>query len=78
MAHYKYPAFLEQRQDAAYDALYHPGNITPDSGIYRCQMCGWEVVSERNKSFPPQNHHTHPGREPIQWRLIVFAVHMNP
>jgi hypothetical protein len=41
-------------------------------------MCGWEVVSERNKSFPPQNHHTHPGREPIQWRLIVFAVHMNP
>lgn len=78
MAQYKYGNFLVQSQSTAYDTLYHPGVATPDSGIYRCEVCGWEVVSERGKPFPPQNHHTHPMREPIQWRLVVFAQHKNP
>jgi hypothetical protein len=78
MAHYKYPQLLQKVDGAAYDRLYHPGNITTYSGIYRCEVCGWEVVSERGKPFPPQNHHTHPSLQPIQWRLAVFAVHLNP
>lgn len=76
MAHYKYPQVLQKVDGGAYDQFHHPGNITPDSGIYRCEVCGWEIVSEKFKTFPPQSHHTHAiGLGPIQWRLIVFAVH---
>src|ERR1700728_1868588 len=71
MAHYKYPQLLQQVNTPAYDQLHHPGNITPDSGIYRCEVCGWEVVSERGNPFPPPNHHTHPGFQPIKWRLAA-------
>lgn len=78
MASYKYQQYLAQNNHAAFDALHHPGNVTPDSGVYRCEVCGWEVVSERGKPFPPQNHHTHPMRQPIQWRLVVYAQHVNP
>lgn len=78
MAQFKYGSFLVQSQSTAYDSLYHPGHITPDSGIYRCEVCGWEVVSEHGNPFPPQDHHTHPSRQPIQWRLVVFAQHRNP
>ena len=77
MALYKNPNYLAQNQDAAFDVLHHPGNITPHSGIYRCEVCAWEVVSEFNKPFPPQTHHTHPMRQPIQWRMVVYAQHLN-
>lgn len=77
MAQYKDPRYLARTDHSAFDALHHPGQITPDSGVYRCEVCGWEVVSEKGKPFPPQDHHTHPQNpySPILWRLIVFAVH---
>lgn len=78
MALYKYNQFIQPTQDAVFDALHHPGNVTPYSGIYRCEVCGWEVVSEYNKPLPPQNHHSHPMRQPIQWRMVVYARHLNP
>jgi hypothetical protein len=78
MALYKYVQYLKQSQDGSFDAIHHPGNITQHSGVYRCEVCGWEVVSERNKPFPPQNHHTHPTMQPIQWKMVVYAQHLNP
>jgi hypothetical protein len=78
MAKYKYAQLLHKEESAAYDKTHHPGSITPDSGIYRCEVCGWEVVSERAKPFPPQDQHTHPQSQPILWRLAVFAVHLLP
>jgi hypothetical protein len=75
MAEYKHPAFLKQINDAQFDQLHHPAAPTPLSGIYRCHVCGHEAVSTRHHPLPPQNHHQHANRQPIQWRLIVASTH---
>jgi len=71
MAQYKYGQYLTQVNDSAFDSLHKPGEATPHSGIYRCDGCGREIVSESWKIMPPQNHHQHSNNTPIQWRLIV-------
>lgn len=74
MAQYKYKAYLNQSDNAAYDSLYSPGSTCPNSGIYRCEGCGDEIASNKGNPLPPQNHHQHGvGKGPIQWKLIVFA-----
>jgi len=75
MANYKYGGFLVQNANAAFDALHHPGQLAPYSGIYRCAVCGHEAVSTRDHVLPPQNHHTHATYAPIQWQLIVVSTH---
>lgn len=74
MALYKYPQFLAQSQDAAFDALSGPGAVTPHSGIYRCEGCGREIAANQGNPLPPQNHHQHGvGQGLIRWRLAVYA-----
>ncbi|CAE6880520.1 hypothetical protein [Paraburkholderia domus] len=76
MAQYQYANILTHVNNAAFDALHTPGHLTPFSGIYRCEVCGIEVVSVHNHPLPPQNHHQHvPGLGPIRWRLIVASTH---
>jgi hypothetical protein len=75
MAWYKYATHLHQEQSNAYDSLYSPGTLTPNSGIYRCEVCGHEVTSVKDHPLPPQTHPKHPVGVAIQWRLIVFAQH---
>ncbi len=76
MATYKHSTFLVQSDASDFDDLWRPGATTPFSGIYRCQGCGREIVSEESKPFPPQNHHQHTTAQgTIQWRLIVYADH---
>jgi hypothetical protein len=76
MASYKYLGYLAQNSDAAFDGAHSPGYTTPFSGIYRCQGCGREVVSEETKPMPPQNHHQHTiAQGSIRWQLIVYADH---
>ncbi|MGA3283787.1 MAG: hypothetical protein ABSD57_04930 [Verrucomicrobiota bacterium] len=72
MALYKNANYLTQTTDSAFDTLHKPGETTPHSGIFRCEGCGNEIVSESWKPMPPQNHHTHTySQGDIQWRLIV-------
>jgi hypothetical protein len=74
MALYKYDKWVKRSDHEAFDALHNPGATTPDSGVYRCENCGHEVVSEKGSPLPPQNHHQHtPGQGRIEWRLLVFA-----
>ena len=76
MATYKHGQYLEQLDNAAFDAEHKPGAETPFSGIYRCLGCGLEVVSEKGKPLPPQNHHQHTRLQgTIRWRLVVYADH---
>ena len=76
MALYKSSTYLTQSSDDAFDKIYAPGSQTPHSGIYRCEGCGFEIVSEGAKPFPPQNHHQHsPSQGSIRWRMIVYAQH---
>jgi hypothetical protein len=76
MALYKYNQYLTQSQHESFDQIHNPGAATPFSGIYRCEGCGREVVSESGKPLPPQNHHQHAlAQGAIRWRLTVYADH---
>jgi len=75
MALYKKAEYLAQSTSDAFDALHSPGTQTPHSGIYRCEGCGHEIVSEGGKTFPPQNHHQHTvAQGTIRWRMTVYPV----
>jgi hypothetical protein len=68
--------YLTQSQDEVFGKNYSPGTQPPYSGIYWCMGCGREVVAEKERQLPPQNHHQHnTSQGSIQWRLIVFADH---
>lgn len=71
MAKYKYPNAVMAVNGNAFDFTYGPGEVVPHSGIYRCDVCGLEGANNKGDPFPPQNHHQHPSRAPIQWRLVV-------
>jgi hypothetical protein len=72
MAHYKYAHFLQQENGAEFDKVYAIGDITPLSGVYRCEGCGKSVTSIKDRKLPPQNHHQHtPAQGAIRWRLVV-------
>lgn len=74
MAHYKHDQYLNESDHGAFDLLHRPGNSAPNAGIYRCEACGAEIVSEKSKLLPPQDHHAHAdGLGRIQWRLIVLV-----
>lgn len=76
MALYKYAQCLVPANNNEFDVVHTPGTPTPFSGIYRCEGCGHEVVSEESKPLPPQNHPQHGSHHgAIRWRLIVYAKH---
>jgi len=70
MALYKYKEYMEHSDDGAFDKLVEPGILAPWPGIYRCHVCGHEIAIANGHTMPPQNHHQHPNRLPIQWRLV--------
>jgi hypothetical protein len=74
MALYKHKQYLNDSDLSAFDRLLRPGSSAPNSGIYRCEVCGAEIVSEKSKLLPPKSHHIH-AQEPgqIEWRLIVLV-----
>jgi len=78
MAWFKYDKFLKKFGGTgdAYDKIHKPGETTPFSGIYRCESCGIEVVSEHNKPLPPTHAKAAQGHQ-ITWRLVVYADHEN-
>jgi hypothetical protein len=76
VAYYKHLNFLKKSDAKEYDLVYPPGHATPYSGIYRCEGCAKELVSEEKKPLPPQNHHQHTSTQGnIRWQLIVYADH---
>lgn len=76
MAHYKYASCVAHLDNPAFDQLFHAGAHTLYSGIYRCEVCGYEATSVAGHTLPPHDHHPHNlGAGPIMWRLIVAAVH---
>ncbi|MGH8291595.1 MAG: hypothetical protein ACREV7_21890 [Steroidobacteraceae bacterium] len=74
MALYKYKEYLDDSDHGAFDLLLRPDSIATNSGIYRCEVCGAEIVSEKSKELPPKDHHIHAEElGPTRWRLIVLA-----
>jgi hypothetical protein len=75
MALLKYNNHLRSSNNVEFDKIHSPGHPTGWSGIYRCTVCGREVVSVAGHPLPPQNHHQHPANEPIRWKLNVASDH---
>lgn len=73
MALYKDGTKLNQSNHAEFDAVYKPGTIVANSGIYRCRNCGDEIAADKGNPLPPQNRHQHPNRSAIEWQMLVFA-----
>jgi len=79
MAKYKYSAHLNTSTSDAFDKLFDPGDHVKWSGIYRCVVCGYEVVHANDKPLPPRTHHQHqPGQGVIQWQLLVTDYSGDP
>jgi len=76
MALYKNINYVKQINSMAFDIDHEPGGIPPQSGIYRCGGCGREIVAEKSRPLPPQNHHQHTYQQgAIRWQMIVYADH---
>lgn len=79
MAIYKYNNDVSQSTHDAFDIVYKPGEMTPYSGVYRCQSCAVEIVSEQARTFPPtracRDHNPKAVGGTITWRMVVYAQH---
>lgn len=74
MALYKDKQYLNASDHGAFDVLLRPGKSAPNSGIYRCELCGAEIVSEKSHLLPAKDHHVHAEElGQIEWRLIVLV-----
>jgi len=76
MADYKYQLYLNHNQHGLFDQLFSPGDITPQSGIYGCEVCNNEIASNVGNPLPSQNHAQHNNAlQPIKWRLRVASIY---
>ncbi|MEP7125846.1 MAG: hypothetical protein ABJE95_33250 [Byssovorax sp.] len=76
MALYKNVDFVAASTYAVFDGGHAPGVDAPSSGIYRCTVCGIEVVSTQGHPLPPLDHSNHsPKPSAGLWQLAVFANH---
>lgn len=83
MPNYKNAAVFHQLPaDGNFDTTHLPGQITPFSGIYKCQSCGFEAVSTKGNPLPPEracsSHHIQwiGYRGKVTWRLVAAAIHV--
>ena len=73
MAFFKNTSKLKKSDNDAFDQIYLPRDPTPHSGVYKCTVCGYEIVSAETFPLSPKNHFQHPVDKPIRWKLLVAA-----
>jgi hypothetical protein len=83
MPNYKDGSVFNHRPtDGNFDTIHLPGQITPFSGIYKCQSCGFECVSTKGHPLPPESvcssHHPQwrAYSSAVSWRLVAAAIHV--
>lgn len=81
MPNYQNPAYFRQNSSTEFTQVYHPGKITPNSGIYRCISCGFEATCVSGRTLPPESNcqnHSPKWRAAwgtVQWQLVAAAIH---
>ncbi len=81
MPNYRNSTYFQQNNSSAFEQRHHPGQTTPNSGIYRCISCGFESTCVEGKTLPPesncQNHSSKwkAARGTVQWQLVAAAIH---
>jgi hypothetical protein len=72
MVLYKYLTHFEPTSSEEFDKSYHPGERVNWSGIYRCTVCGREIMHSNDNLLPDEIHHPHsPDQGSSQWGLVV-------
>ena len=75
MAQYKYSHYLSNLNDPRFDPAHPPGTAAPHTGIYKCEGCGMEVISNAGDPLPRADHHEHSlAQGEFAWRLIVATL----
>lgn len=49
--------FFEYSDDSVFTTLYDVSTPAPVSGIYRCTLCGHEMVIDKDRNLPPDGRH---------------------
>jgi hypothetical protein len=74
MALCKDAQYINHSNANSFDQVLDPGSISPVTGIYRCEGCGEEIVSEGGRMLPGSNHHPHVfNKGAIHWRVVVMT-----
>jgi hypothetical protein len=73
MALYRHLTDLQPSNIEEFEKTYNPGDRIEWSGIYRCDVCGREIVHTNDKPLPSKDHHEHTAAQGKihVWRLIV-------
>jgi hypothetical protein len=83
MPNYKNGTYFQQNQSPLFDHTYPPGALTPTSGVYRCDACGFEAVSTKDHPLPPATdcrRHSSAWNctsGDVRWRLVAAAIHVS-
>lgn len=72
MAMYQHSENLTWSNHPVFNQTYHPGQLAPFGGLYRCTGCGLEIGIAKGHVLPPQSHHWHVSATPIKWQPLVI------
>lgn len=81
--------FFTKSSSSVFTELYNVGTTAPQSGIYRCTLCGHEIVVDKGRDLPPDGDHgcksertlmvalSKEERNPkkFQWQLVAAPKH---
>jgi hypothetical protein len=83
MPYFRSPFFFQQSVSAVFDQELKPGAVAPQSGIYRCHACGFEIAIVAGGQLPPDKMCVaHDDRwnskdGSVLWRLVAAAINTN-
>ena len=89
MPYYNNGTFFTLSHHSLFTTLYGVSTLAPVSGIYRCTLCGHEIVVDQGRHLPPDGDHGCKSesklelanqkifREPrkFQWQLVAAPKH---
>ena len=81
MPNYKDKKYFRENDGGAFDEIHTPGSPILNSGIFRCESCGFEVASIKDAPLPPTKiclDHSSKwpcDHGPVRWRLVAAAIH---
>jgi hypothetical protein len=52
MPYFKDPFVYQQSASAIFEQAFKPGSVAPNSSIYRCDSCGFEVACAVGSALP--------------------------
>lgn len=83
MPYFRSPFSYQQSLSPAFDQELKPGAFASQSGIYRCDNCGFEIAVAAAGQLPLNIMCAEPGERwlskngMVVWRLVAVAINTN-